>query len=291
MTWGRDTDDLEAIEMLSRFIDAGGNLVEASPRHGDGMATDVLAQGLNALGRHRVVLVWRGAARQEGSFWVASGARGDMLKSLDDSLARLGTDYVDAWLAPYDPEIPLTETLEALETARSSGRAYYVGVSGMPTWELAEAVTRASLGRSPMAVVEDEFSLLAARAGSGRIDSLRKRGVGFLAHSPLACGALTGKYRHSTPPDSRAASPHLRSSVLPYLNDESRGIIEAVVRAADGLDRTPTDVALAWARDFPGVCAAIVGPRTARQLDQLIEHSDPLPEPIRLVLNEVAGLQ
>jgi len=99
---------------------------------------------------------------------------------------------------------------------------------------------------------------------------------------------LTGKYRHSTPADSRAASPHLRHMVEPYLSGFARGVIEAAHRAASGLDRSTADVALAWVRDYPGVSSALVGPRTVRQLDTLLEYTEPLPDPIRQVLAEVA---
>ncbi|MDC4233360.1 aldo/keto reductase [Actinomyces sp. B33] len=290
-TWGRDTDALEAIDMLKLFLDAGGSFIEASGLAGNGMAVDVVAQGLAACGRHRVSLVWRGGVRPDGpGAWAASGGRGDMLRSLDDSLARLGTDYVDVWLGEPDPRVPLHETLEALETARRSGRAHYVGLSHAPTWPLVEALVRAELtAEAPLALVEDEFSLLSTGAAP-TVGALAARGVGFLVHSPLAAGVLTGKYRHTTPPDSRAASSHLRASVDPYLGEASRGVVEAVVRAAEGLDRAPLDVALAWARDFPGVSCVVVGPRTVRQLDQILEADGPLPAPIRQVLDEVAGV-
>ena len=289
MTWGRDTDGVEAAEMLSRFVDSGGSLVEASPLHGDGMATQALADAISRVGRHRVVLAWRGAARPIEGHWVPSGARGDMLRSLDDSLARLGTDHVDVWLAQPDPTVPLTETLEALEAARRSGRAHYVGLSHPSTWELAEAAVRAELGSGVLAVVEDEFSLLCHDRADEVLAPLGARGIGFFGHSPLAAGVLTGKYRHSTPPDSRAASAHLHGLVERFSAASDRGVVEAVVRAAEGLDRTPAGVALAWARDLPGVSSVIIGPRTARQLDQLLDGADPLPAPIRQVLDEVSA--
>lgn len=73
LTWGRDTDAAEACEMLARFVDAGGNLVECSPMHGEGRATDVLAEAVAAVGRHRVVLAWRGASRPDADSWRPAG--------------------------------------------------------------------------------------------------------------------------------------------------------------------------------------------------------------------------
>ncbi|QPK82067.1 aldo/keto reductase [Schaalia sp. ZJ405] len=291
-TWGRDTDPLEATDMLTHFVDAGGTLVECAPTHGDGMAVDALSQAMTAVGRHRIILAWRGASRPTSAHtWVPSAGRGDMLRSLDDTLSRLGTDYVDLWIGEFDPAIPIEETLETLEAARRSGRAHYVGLSHPSQWDFACSVTRAALNAGPaITVVEDEVNLLNAQRTRPLIDRATGMGIGVFAHSPLAMGVLTGKYRHSTPPDSRAASPHLRHLVEPYLQPEFRGIVEAVVRAGEGLERTPTDVALAWVRHAAGITSTIIGPRTLRQLDPLLESEVSLPDPIRQVLNEVAGL-
>ena len=82
----------------------------------------------------------------------------------------------------------------------------------------------------------------------------------------------------------------MRALVDPFLDAENRAITEGVVRAAEGLDRTPLDVALTWAKDAPGVTTALIGPRTSRQLEQILEGGAPLPQPIRKVLDEIAGL-
>ncbi len=291
LLWGRDTDAPEAAEMLARFVDAGGTLVEGSPLDGDGRATDVLAQGLRAIGRHRVVLAWRGAARPlPDGRWTGSGARGDMLRSLDDALARLDVDDVDLWLAQFDPSVPLEETLGALEAAHRSGRADYIGLAGFPLWDAATALAMLRSDGLMPAVLQLPYSLLTASEGRKFVERASGLGIGVIAASPLAGGVLTGKYRHSTPPDSRAASPHLRSSVDRHLDAPSRALVEGVARAAEGLERTTLDVALAWARDAVGVSSALTGPRTARQLDQILDGGAPLPAPIRSVLDEIAGL-
>ena len=93
LTWGRDTDGPEAHDMLKTFVDAGGNLVECSPAHGDGIAVDVLSDALSTVGRHRVALAWRGAVRRAGEgAWVSAAGRGDLLRSRDEAHARLNTD-------------------------------------------------------------------------------------------------------------------------------------------------------------------------------------------------------
>ena len=98
--------------------------------------------------------------------------------------------------------------------------------------------------------------------------------MGVLAWSPLGRGALTGKYQHSIPGDSRAADDELAAFVAPYLGEPHRGVVSAVVRAAQGLGHTPVEVALAWVRDRPGVTSAIVGARNVHQLKQALSVED-----------------
>ena len=115
-------------------------------------------------------------------------------------------------------------------------------------------------------------------------------GLGLLAWSPLGRGVLTGKYRHGTPADSRAASPHLAAFVEHHLDDRSRRIVDAVVTAADGLGCSPAEIALAWVRDQPGVVAPVVGARTAAQLRGTLTSDEVhLPPEIRDALDEVSA--
>ena len=284
LTWGRDTDEDQACAMLKSFVDAGGTLVEVSPLHGSGRALSVLAEALRAVGRHRVTIALRGAMRFSQGANELSASRGDMLRCLDTTLAILETDFVDLWLATPSPTgIPLEETLSALEWAYSSGRAHYLGLSHRDTWDC--ALMWAQSDRLPLAAVEEEHSLLCS---SPLLERARHNGFGFLAHSPLAGGVLTGKYRHTTPPDSRAASAHLRSSVEPYL-ESSLPIVEALSQAAHGLECSITDVALAWVEGTPGVTSAIIGPRNLVQLEQILNGRIELPLPIRQVLSEVSA--
>ena len=113
----------------------------------------------------------------------------------------------------------------------------------------------------------------------------------MLPWSPLGRGVLTGKYRHGTPADSRAASPHFANFVGSYLDERHARIVEAVARAAEGLDWSPLEVALTWVRDRPGVTAPIVGARTAAQLRGLADRrgAATLPAQIVAALDDVSG--
>lgn len=295
LTWGRDTDQAEARRMLATFVDAGGSLVDVAPTHGDGLATGVLGSILGDVGRERCVLAVRGGARRAtpDAPPVRSTARGDMLDSLDRSLADLGTDHVDVWLADGPGAgVPLGETLSALETARASGRARYVGLSNYSAWSTGLALGAARAAGSDLDAIEAEYSLLQRGADQELLPGAVAAGLGVLAFAPLARGVLTGKYRRTTPPDSRAASVHLRHLVDPYLDADHAGIVEACAKAAEGLDLSPAAVALAWVRDAPGVSAAVVGPRTARQLELIVGTLEvALPRAIRQALDDVSRVR
>ena len=117
-------------------------------------------------------------------------------------------------------------------------------------------------------------------------------GVGIMAWSPLGRGVLTGKYRHGTPADSRAATSHFSAFITPYLNDRSRAIVDAVCTAAEGLGLTPIDVALAWTSARRQVSSAVIGARTAAQLRVVLNSVNAqLPPEIHEALDEVSAIE
>ena len=301
LTWGRDTDAHEATEQLELFLEAGGNLVDTAATYGDGDAERLIGTLLaSAVDREDVVLVSKAGVRSRRTAdggGVVDASRGTLLDTLDGSLARLGTDHLDLWLVQSpDPGTPIEETVSALEHAVRTGRTRYVGLSNYPAWATAQAATLLAAGApgsAPgLAAVEAEYSLLQRGIERELLPAARALGAGVLAWSPLGRGVLTGKYRSTVPASSRAASPHLRGFVEPYLNDHAHGVVEAITTAASGLGRSTLEVALAWVRDAPGVSCAIAGARTAGQLRGVLACSDlTLPEPIRSVLDEVTGIE
>lgn len=288
MTWGRDTDEHEAADQLREFLDAGGTLLDTAATYSDGAAEEVIG-GLLAteVDRSDVVLCSKSGVRHGR----VDASRGALLDGLDESLTRLGTDHLDLWLvqAP-DPRAPISETVSALRHAVATGRTRYVGLSNYPGWQVAHAATLLAQDDTGLAAVEMEYSLLQRSIERDMLPASAALGFGVLGWSALGRGVLTGKYRRSVPADSRAASPHLRGFVEPYLNDRGRSTVEALSTAADGLGRAPVEVALAWARDAPGVSSAIVGARSPAQLRGALAADDlELPEQIRSVLEEVTA--
>ncbi len=294
LTWGRDTDEHDAADVLKAFWDAGGTLVDTADVYGDGDAEYLLGQLVERLVPRRDLVIATKAGSVPDPDRRFDGSRGHLLAALDASLERLGTDHVDVWqVHAFDPATPLDETLQALDIAVSSGRARYAGVSNFSGWQLAKAATwqLAAPGvRTRLASTQMEYSLLQRGVEREVLPAALDLGVGLLPSSPLGRGVLTGKYRRTVPPDSRGGSEHLAGFVAPYLDDAASRIVDAVATAADGLATTPLQVALAWVRDRPGVVAPIVGARNARQLSAALSvEALSLPDEICQALDDVSA--
>lgn len=286
LTWGRDTTEDEAAGQLQAFLDAGGTLVDTSPAFGGGAAETTVGHLLDgAFDRADLVLCARTGYHGASP---ASG-RSAILDGLDATLMRLGTDHVDLLvLAGPDPVATDEETALALASVAASGRARYIGISGYPAWRAAAVATLLKERRvEPLRAVVTEYSLLERSPERDLLPLAAHLGMGVLATSALGRGVLTGKYRHSIPPTSRAASEHLAAFVDPYLTEPARRIVEAVVRAADGLGRSAADVALGWLLSTT-ISSAVVGARTAAQLAATLETVDTLPQIVMEALSDAS---
>ena len=293
MTWGRDTDPDDAAAQLKTYLDAGGTLVDTADVYADGDAEQILGSMLGSLVPRSDLVIATKAGLRPHHERRRDNSRAHLLRALDASLARLGTDHVDLWqLHGYDPATPLDETLAAVDHAVASGRVRYVGVSNFTAWQTAKAATwqRAWPGRTPLVSAQVEYSLVERSAERELVPACVDLGIGMLPWSPLGRGVLTGKYRHGTPADSRAASPHFERFVERYLDETSAGIVEAVATAADGLGVSPLAVPLAGVRDQPGVGAPVVGARTVGQLLGSLAAEDlTLPPEIQYALDDVSA--
>ena len=294
MTWGRDTDEIEAADQCRAFLDAGGNLIDTASTYGDGDSERVIGGLLGSLfNRDDVVIATKAGIRFNDGARTVDASRHNLIAELDRSLARLVTDFVDIWqVHAWDDTAPLDDTLSALDYAYTSGRARYVGISNYSGWQIARAATKqqANSMKAPLTTVQSEYSLLNREVEHEILDAAHECGLGFLAWAPLARGVLTGKYRKGVPSDSRGAAPHFAKHIEPYLDSRSTRIVEAVAVAADGLGFSPLEVALSWVRDAPGVTSSLIGARTGAQLRGVLKSEEiSLPEIVRNALNDVSA--
>lgn len=294
MAWGRDVDWPTARELLTEFVEAGGNFVDTAPAYGAGVAERMLGKALAAgLPRESLVIASKAGFVVRDGRRVIDTSRGALLTDLEGTLRRLKTDHLDLWQVHAWGDAPIDETLSALDSAVQRGLVRYVGVSNFVGWQTATAATwqAADRARTTLSSVQVEYSLLARRAEVEVMGAARHHNLGVLAWSSLGRGALTGKYRGGrVPRDSRAASEHFSWFVEPYLQPRSAAIVDAVAHAAQGLGLTPTQVALLWVRDAPQVASALVGPRTVDHLAELLDaEQKELVAPIVSALDDISG--
>ena len=283
MTWGRDTDIHEARDQFNLYFEAGGRLIDTADVYSDGVSEEIVGE----FTREKPDMLISSKAGSVRTHRRRDASRNHLLTALDASLRRLRRTHIDVWhVHAWDPYTPLEETLSAMSHAVDSGKVRYLGISNYSGWQL----TSAALGSNyPIISAQMEYSLLQRGIEREVIPAASDLGLGIMAWSPLGRGVLTGKYRHSTPADSRAATSHFSAFITPYLNDRSRAIVDAVCTAAEGLGLTPIDVALSWICARPQVATAVVGARTAAQLRVVLNSiSARLPDGIHEALNEVS---
>jgi L-glyceraldehyde 3-phosphate reductase len=208
------------------------------------------------------------------------GSRKYLLASLDQSLRRLGLDYVDIFYHHhYDPDTPLEETLGALHSAVTSGKALYVGVSSYSDQRTAEAVMILRGLGTPLLIHQPSYSMLNRWIEDRLLDALSTEGVGCIAFSALAQDLLTDRYLNGIPPGSRASTAG--SLTRDMINDDNLARIRALNEIALGRDQSLAQMAIAWALRDPRVTSALIGASSVTQLEQnvaALDHLDFTPD-------------
>jgi L-glyceraldehyde 3-phosphate reductase len=195
------------------------------------------------------------------------GSRKYLLASLDQSLRRMGVDYVDIFYSHRpDPETPIEETMGALDTAVRQGKALYAGISSYSPDETRAAVEALRELGTPLLIHQPSYSMFNRWIEDGLLDVLGEEGVGTIVFSPLAQGLLSERYLEGIPEDSRAA----RNETLPTsrVNEQTRAKIKALAEIAARRGQTLPQLALAWTLRDPRVTSTLVGVSSLDQLEQ-----------------------
>jgi L-glyceraldehyde 3-phosphate reductase len=203
------------------------------------------------------------------------GSRKYLIASLDQSLRRLGLDYVDIFYSHrFDPETPLEETMGALDTAVRSGKALYAGISSYSAVKTAEAAAILRGLGTPLLIHQPSYSLLNRWIEPDLLDVLGEEGVGCIAFSPLAQGVLTDRYLDGIPEGSRASKP---GSLSPdHLSDETLAKVRGLHTVAERRGQTLAQLAIAWSLRDPRMTSAVAGVSSLEQLEQNVGALDRL---------------
>jgi L-glyceraldehyde 3-phosphate reductase len=206
-----------------------------------------------------------------GPYGQGGGSRKYVLSSLDQSLSRMGLEYVDIFYSHrFDPETPVEETMMALDSAVRSGRALYVGISSYSAARTREAAMIARDLGTPLLIHQPSYSMLNRWIEKGLLDELESQGMGCIAFSPLAQGLLTDRYLDGVPEDSRAARG---DSTIPaeHLSDATLGHVRRLNEIAGERGQQLAQLALQWALRDPRMTSLVIGASSVRQLDSNLD--------------------
>lgn len=273
MHFGWTADEETSFALMDAFTEAGGNFIDTADiynrwveGHGGGESELVIGRWLQARRNHSQMIIATKVRGQMGPGPNDQGlSRRHILDACDASLRRLQSDTIDLYQTHYfDADVPIDETLEALDRLVQQGKVRYFGCSNYSAWRLMEALwTSDKNGLARYDSIQPHYNLV-NRAEYERelADVCRAYGIGIIPYSPLAGGFLTGKYSRERDTDSvRAESVRQR-----YFNDASWKVLDAVQSVSRELAVTPQAVSLAWLLAQPGMTAPIVGANTVEQL-------------------------
>ena len=308
MTFGRETTEEDSFKILDRFVEVGGNFIDTADVYSAGTSEEILGRWLK--GKNRAGFVIATKVR----FSMGSGpndfglSRKHILDGVENSLRRLGTDYIDIYqIHRWDWDTPIEETLSALNSLVQAGKVRYLGASNVAGYQLQKAIDISRLnGWEPFTCLQPLYNLLDRSIEWELLPVCREEGVGVIPWSPLRGGWLSGKYRRdmSAPPAETRISDAEKNKWgerwSNYANERTWGVIDELLAIAKETEKTPAQVALNWVMNQLGITAPIIGVRTmahlednlgatgwtlsAEQMKRLDQASDqPLPYPYDLL--------
>ncbi len=272
---GSEPDQARAV--FDRFAEAGGVFIDTSASYQFGQAEELLGGFLRSDRDHFVVATkYTNPTTPHPRISDTGNNRKNMVRSLEASLRRLGTDYIDLyWAHSPDTITPIEEIVAAFDDLVRAGKIHYAGLSNFPAWRTARAATIAELrGLSPIIAIQVEYSLLQRSAERELVPMADGLGLGVALWSPLAGGLLTGKYRHGGRGRLTDGAGVLQTEVT----DQGDAIVDAVVAIASETGASPTQVSLAWMRQRAAhtttAMVPVIGPRDVTQLEEYLGALD-----------------
>jgi aryl-alcohol dehydrogenase-like predicted oxidoreductase len=272
-SWSSGTDPAEARRIFDRFAQAGGTFLDTAGMYQAGESEQILGDLITTDRAHFVVSTKYGASDATQPHVSQTGSnRKNMVSSVEASLRRLGTDYVDLlWVHFPDGVTPIDEILRGMDDLVRSGKVHHVALSNYPAWQVSAAATLADLrGWAPIVGIQTEYSLVERTADRELLPMAEAMGLAVNLWSPLSGGLLTGKYR--TGGEGRATDPS--RFVPPESTAQKTAVIDTVLAIARDTGASAAQVSMAWLRQRGERSAAtlvpIVGPRTLSQLDDYL---------------------
>ncbi len=269
MTFGEESGPGASLQecrrMLEAYAEAGGNVIDTAINYRNGESESFVGELLEGR-RDRFVVATKYTVSRDRTDPNASGNhRKNLMLSLETSLRRLRTDYIDLyWVHIWDRNTPIEETMRALDDVVRAGKILYIGISDAPAWIVSRANTLAEWrGWSPFVGLQVPYHLLKRDIERELLPMAEAYGMSVATWGPLADGVLSGKF-------TRPGSAEGRTRVSPdTISERDHAVVRVVQEVADQLGATPSQVAIAWIRNRSRAIHPIIG---ARRLDQLLEN-------------------
>ena len=273
--WGNE-DEADSIRIIHRALDAGINFVDTADVYSGGVSEEIVGK---ALADHRddVVLATKFFMPMGDEVNHRGGSRRWIIREVEDSLRRLGTDWIDLYQVHRPtPDVDIEETLGALSDLVHQGKIRYIGSSSFTGSQIVEAQWASRERHLERFVTEQPpYSILVRGIEGDVLPTTQRHGMGTLTYSPLSGGWLSGKWRKDaagTP--TSAARPNARFDMSSPANQRKLDIVEDLAQLAEQNDMTLIEMSIAFAITHPGVTAAIVGPRTMEQLESYLPAAE-----------------
>lgn len=281
-------DESESRPFIQRALELGINFFDTADAYSLGVSEEILGRALNDFTRREEVVIASKVFFPMGDKPNLGGlSRVHIMQAIEDSLRRLGTDYLDLYqIHRWDPETPIEETLEALHDVVKSGKVRYIGASSMYAWQFSKSLYLADLhGWTRFVSMQNHYNLVYREEEREMIPLCRAEGIGVIPWSPLARGFLSGnRSRQDWGETARAKSDEFAHQM--YYQESDFTVVERVVELAQQRGVTPSQIALAWLLHQPGVTAPIIGASKMTHLEEDIAAID-----IKLSPEELDTLQ
>jgi aryl-alcohol dehydrogenase-like predicted oxidoreductase len=262
--WGYGASKEVSHQIFETFLQAGGNFLDTANLYTNGTSERYLGEFVQAEREHLVLATKYSMASPGHDPNAAGNQRKNLVQSLEASLKRLGTDYIDLYFVHiWDFLTPIEEVMQALSDVVRAGKVLYVGISNTPAWIVSRANTLAELrGWTAFTGIQVEYSLIERTAERELLPMARSLDLAVTVWSPLASGILTGKYNQGQGSGRQGlASP----------SEHNLAIASEVVKIARERGCSPSQVALSWVRQQPGVIIPVLGARTVAQLEENLQ--------------------
>lgn len=272
MNFGGPTPEPESLRIIHRALEAGINFVDTANVYNRGESERVLGRALQDGRRPRVILATKVHFPQSEDPNDRGNSRRHILQAVEDSLRRLGTDWIDLYQIHRPAfDLPQQETLRALDDLVRQGKVRYIGCSTHPAWLVAEALAISErYGLARYVTEQPPYNLLDRRVENELIPLAQRTNLGILPWSPLAMGMLAGRYPGSDahPEGSRAA--RIGAWAAERITDPALQASQRFIERATQAELTASQLALLWVKDQPAVTAPIIGPRTEAHLEDAL---------------------